>query len=709
MRYPHSERGPVVETLHGVKVADPYRWLEDPDSAQTKEWVAAQNAITEEYLAGLASRGWFHKQLSAILGVPVAGVPRARGGQQRTVYLLDRNDGSQDQDVVMVADDLATLAAGGRVLIDPAEFSADGTTSLRAAILSPDGKWVAYKVSEAGSDWTKLRVRSVGSGADTADVVSYAKFVHPEWLPDSSGFFYWTYPEHGRASGDNPTALGTGQLMLHRLGRDDDELIYQPDNPRLLGWPFVFADGWLILTITVGAGRKCLVQARRLDGGTVGPVVHVVTEALASIDPVGVKDDVLYLHTDSGAPRGKVVSVDLASVESGGTGIWAELIPERDDILERAARAGGGFLAVYLRDAQHHVVRFDAAGAELGEVDLADAGQHGVSQHGVSQHSAGSVTEMNVDGDSSECFLGVESFVRGTRAYRVDLSTGRADPLVLEDQAAPVPDVVTERRSATSADGTTVPYFLLRPAGASAAGAEAALPTLLYGYGGYNKAMTPAFKAAWPAWLAAGGAVAVANLRGGGEYGREWHEAGRREHKQNVFDDFIAVGEHLISTGVTTHGQLVLHGRSNGGLLVGAVMTQRPDLAGVALPMVGVMDKLRFHKFTIGAAWIAEAGDPDVASDFAFLYAFSPLHALRAGTSYPATLILTGDHDDRVAPAHSYKFGAELQHDQAGDAPVLLRIEAATGHGLGKPKRMLAAEFADMLAFAAEHTGLTPT
>jgi prolyl oligopeptidase len=693
MHYPHSERGPVVEMLHGVKVTDPYRWLEDPDSAQTKEWVAAQNAVTENYLAGLSSRSWFHEQLSTILDVPRAGVPRAGGGQQRKRYLLDRNDGGQDQDVVTVADDLASLAAGGRVLIDPAEFSADGTTSLQAAELSPDGKWVAYKVSEAGSDWAQLRVRSVDSGADTADVVSHTKFVGPVWSPDSAGFFYWTYPEHGRAAGDDPAALGTGQLMLHRLGRPapdrvGDEVIYKPENPRVLAWPRVFASGWLILFISAGTDRRCVVQARRLHGGTAGPVVHVVTEPAARFDPVGMKDDVLYLHTDLDAPRGKVVGADLADMESGGAGIWQELIPERRDILDRADRAGDGFLAVYLRDAQHHVVRFDAAGAELGELDLGEPG---------------SVSEVNVVQDSEECFLGVESFIRVTRAYRVDLSTGRTDPLDLEGRTAPVPDIVTERRSATSADGTTVPYFLLRPAGA-----EGPLPTLLYGYGGYNRAITPTFKAAWPAWLAGGGAVAVANLRGGGEFGREWHEAGQRERKQNVFDDFIAVGEHLISSGVTTHGQLVLHGRSNGGLLVGAVMTQRPDLAAVALPMVGVMDKLRFHKFTIGAAWIPEKGDPDVAGDFAFLYAYSPLHALRAGTCYPATLILTGDHDDRVAPAHSYKFGAELQHDQAGDAPVLLRIEAATGHGSGKPKRMLAAEFADMLAFAAEHTGLTP-
>jgi prolyl oligopeptidase len=684
MRYPHSERGPVVEMLHGVEVADPYRWLEDPDSARTKEWVAAQNAVTEEYLAGLASRSWFGEELSAILRAPRAGVPRARGGR----YLLDRNDGSQDQDVVTVADDLATLAAGGRVLIDPAEFSADGTASLGAATLSPDGKWVGYGVSEAGSDWARLRVRSVDSGVDTADAAPYAKFVGPVWSPDSSGFLYWTYPDRGRASGDDPAALGAGQLMLHRLGRDDDELIYKPDDPRLLARPYVYADGWLILIITAGSDRNCLVQARRLCGGGAGPVELVVAEPRARFEPAGVKDGVLYLLTDDDAPRGRVISVDLARMESGGTGSWTELIPERDDVLQRAERAGRGFVAVYLRDAQHRVVRFDAAGAELGELDLGEAR---------------SVSEVNVEEGSDECFLGVESFVRGTRAYRVDLATGQADPLVLEDRTAPVPDVVTERRSAISADGTRVPYFLLRPAGA-----RGGLPTLMYGYGGYNRAITPAFRAAWAAWLAAGGALAAANLRGGGEYGREWHEAGRRERRQNAYDDFIAVGEHLISTGVTTHGQLALNGASNGGLLVGAVMTQRPDLAAAALPMVGVMDMLRFHKFTIGAAWIAEQGDPDVAEDFAFLYAYSPLHALRAGTCYPATLILTGDHDDRVAPAHSYKFGAELQHDQACDAPVLLRVETATGHGPGKPKRILAAEYADMLAFAAEHTGLTP-
>src|ERR1700691_3014149 len=322
MRYPQSERGPGVEMLHGVEVADPYRWLEDPDSARTKEWVAAQNAVTEEYLAGLPSRSWFGEQLSAILGAPRAGVPRARGGR----YLLDRNDGSQDQDVVTVADDLASLAAGGRVLIDPAEFSADGSASLQAAMLSPDGKWVGYGVSEAGSDWARLRVRSVDSGVDTADAAPYAKFVGPVWSPDSSGFLYWTYPDRGRASGEAPAALGAGQLMLHRLGRDDDELIYKPDNARLLARPYVYADGWLILIITAGSDRNCLVLARRLYGGGAGPGAFMGAERRARCERVGIRDGVLYLLTDDDAPRGKVISVDLARMESGGTGSWTELI-----------------------------------------------------------------------------------------------------------------------------------------------------------------------------------------------------------------------------------------------------------------------------------------------------------------------------------------------------------------------------------------------
>jgi prolyl oligopeptidase len=625
-----------------------------------------------------------------------AGVPRPRGGR----YLLDRNDGTQDQNLVTVAEDLGTLAKGGRVLIDPAEFSPDGTTSVREAVLSPDGKLVAYTVSEAGSDWTQIRVRDVDTGADIQDVVPYVKFTTPEWTPDSSGLFYWTYPGHGRASGDDSAALGTGQLMLHRLGSDvnDDELVYRPDNPRLHSWPTVFADeastgGWLILNIAAGAMGKSVVQARRLlPGGDIGSVVPVVTDPVAHFEPVGVINDMLCLVTDLDAPHGKVVQVDLAKAEktrAAGPGDFGDLIPERDDILQRVHRAGSGFLAVYMHDAQHRLLLFDAEGAERAPVHLPESG---------------SVSAVHAEEGGDECFLGAESFIRAARAYRVDLSTGQAGPLVLTSKTAPVPDVTVERQAAISADGTKVPYFLLRPANSG----KEPLPTLVYGYGGYGTSVTPRFKASWPAWLAAGGALAVANLRGGGEFGEEWHQAGTRERKQNVFDDFIAVGEHLAETGVTTHGQLVLHGRSNGGTLIGAVLTQRPDLAAVALPMVGTMDMLRFHKFTVGAGWIAEKGDPDVAEDFAFLYAYSPVHALRPGTSYPATLVLTGDHDDRVAPAHSYKFGAGLQHAQAGDAPVLLRIETATGHGLGKPRRMVIAEFADMLAFAAAHTALTP-
>jgi prolyl oligopeptidase len=683
VKYPPTARGPLVETLHGVQVADPYRWLEDPDSAQTKAWVAAQNAVTGQHLAGMPSRAWFRERLGAILGAARAGVPRNRGGR----YLLDRNDGTQDQDVVTVAHDLATLAAGGRVLIDPAEFSADGTASLRGAVLSPDGQWVAYGVSQAGSDWTQWRVRSVESGADRTDVVGYAKFVSAEWLPDSSGFLYWAYPEH-----DGDGALGAGQLRLHRLGESeqDDEVVYaEPAQPGLTAWPYITEDGgWLILAITLGTEQRSQILARRIHPDRLGPVATVVAERSAWFWPVGASGDVLYLLTDDGAPRRKLVTADLTCLESGcDCDIWADVIAERTDILDQVAMAGDGLLAVYLRDCRHRAVRFDLDGAELGELDLGDAI---------------SIEEVQAHAGEKEVFLGIDSLLNRT-SVRVDFSTGRSDPLVLTDRTAPPPEVVTERRSAVSKDGTVVPYFLLRRADVTGPA-----PTMLYGYGGYAAPCRPTFKAAWPAWLAAGGVLAVANLRGGGEFGTEWHEAGTRDRKQNVFDDFIAVGEHLVADEVTGPGQLTIHGRSNGGLLVGAVMTQRPDLAAVALPMVGVLDMLRFHRFTIGAAWIPEAGDPDVAEDFAFLHAYSPLHALRAGTRYPATLILTGDHDDRVVPAHSYKFGAELQHDQAASAPVLLRIETATGHGAGKPATMLAAEFADMLAFAAQHTGLTP-
>ena len=694
--YPPADRDDVVETLHGVTVADPYRWLEDPDSERTRRWVAAQNDLSRPYLAGLPSRKWFADSLAAILGAPSIGVPRKRGGR----YLFTYNDGTRDQDSVHVADDLSALATGGRPLVDPLEFSPDGRVSISGATLSPDGTLVAYGVSEAGSDWVTWRVRDVATGADLPDALTHAKFHWPQWLPDGSGFLYWAYPGHARTSGEDATALGAGSLLLHRLGTDQsaDEVVHHnPDAPREHVWAEITEDGrWLVLAVSEGTARRNRLAVRRIGADGLGPVVDVATEPHWLFAPVGSDGDVLYLRTDHEAPRGRLVAVDLAALvhagaPASGTAPLREIVGEREAVLSQVVRAGAGFLAAYLDDASHRVCRFDLTGAELGDVDLGA----GVSLVGL--------TGRPGDG---EAFAGVTSLVRDTRIHVIDPDTGAtrllADPTPPGGRFA---DTVTERHHATSRDGTTVPYFLVRRADLPT---DAPQPTLLYGYGGFDQPLTPAFKPAWPAWIEAGGVLVVANLRGGGEYGREWHEGGTRERKQNVFDDFIAVAEHLVATGVTTPSRLALHGRSNGGLLVGAVLTQRPDLAAVALPMVGVLDMLRFHKFTIGHAWIPDYGDPDDPEDFRFLYAYSPLHRVVDGTRYPATLVMTGDHDDRVVPAHSYKFTAAVQRAQAGPAPVLARIETATGHGVGKPRRVLAAEFADMLAFAAEHTGLAP-
>jgi prolyl oligopeptidase len=700
--YPATDRDDVIDVLHGIPVPDPYRWLEDPASERTRRWVAAQNEVTTAYLAAYESRPWFAERLTAILATPRVGVPHKRGGR----YLVTRNDGNQEQDSLHVADDLPALVEGGRMLVDPVEFSADGRVALTGHALSPDGRWLAYGTSEAGSDWIEWRVREVETGADAPDVVTHSKFCNAEWLPDSSGFLYWAYPDQERTTGDDATALGTGALLLHRLGtaQADDEVVHHnPQAPRERAHAEATEDGrWLVLSFVEGTARRNRLAVRRIgEDGTLGPVLDVVPEPHSLYELAGSDGDLLYLRTDHEAPRYRLVTVDLAAFgaacepnQSRGADRrdpWRELVGERAAVLAMAGRAGTGFLVAYLEDASHRLWRLALDGSELGEVPLGGP----VSVVGAYARS----------GDD-EVFLGLDSFVRQTRCYRVDLATGSAAELTLagEPLEAPVA-TVTERHRATSPDGTEVPYFLVRRADLPA---DTPHPTMLYGYGGFNVALTPGFRAAWPAWVEAGGVLVVANLRGGGEFGRDWHEAGTRERKQNVFDDFVAVAGELFATGVTTPDRLALYGGSNGGLLVGAVMTQRPELATAVLPAVGVMDMLRFHRFTIGWAWIPDYGDPEVAEDFAFLREYSPLHNLREGVSYPATLVLTGDHDDRVVPAHSHKFIAQLQHVQAGSPPVLARIETAAGHGFGKPRRVLAAELTDMLAFAAEHTGLIP-
>ncbi len=695
LRHPPVERDDLVEERHGIPIPDPYRYLEDPDADRTRAFVDAQNAVSRPYLDQLPSRPRLLELTTALVTAPRRGVPWERGGR----YFVVANPGELDQDQLFWAAGLDALLSTPTRLLDPNRLSADGTVAMTAARVSPDGRLLAYAVSEAGSDWRTIRVREVESGADRPDQLRWTKWVDPTWLPDSSGFLYWRYPES--AGGELTDAMGAGELVLHRLGRDraDDELVWTPPDRDWLADPWVAPDGrWLVLTASPGTDSRTLVTAHRLlvvDGSADGTVaidpapVPVVTELADAHHVVGTDGDRLYLRTERDAPRGRLISVDLGGGPASPDAPWREVVPQHDeDVLVGAHPALDAFALVWSTDAAHRLQLVDRSGAHLDWPDLP---------------APVSLVAVNTRAASAELLVGVGSFTSRTRSYR--LSVG--PPTTVRELPGPggevpLPELHAERRRTVSSDGVPVPMTVLRRADRPAGPA----PTLLYGYGGFDIPVLPAFSAMFAAWVAAGGVLAVANLRGGGEFGATWHEQGMLHRKQQVFDDLFACAESLIAAGVTTPGQLAVHGRSNGGLLVGAALTQRPDLFAAALPTVGVLDMLRFHLFTIGWAWVTDYGSPDDPDDFGVLLAYSPLHRLAPGTAYPATLICTGDHDDRVVPAHSLKFGAQLQYCQAGPAPVLLRVDTRAGHGMGKPARALALEYADQLAFAAEHTGL---
>ncbi|MEP7090785.1 MAG: prolyl oligopeptidase family serine peptidase [Nocardioidaceae bacterium] len=695
MRFPVSRRDDTRETLHGQEVADPYRWLEDPDSAQTRAWVAEQNQATRAHLDAIPSRPWFRRTMHAIVERPRAGTPDKVGGR----YIASRNDGTQQQDLWFVGDTLDELLHESRLLIDPNGFSEDGSSSLAGYSASRDGRWLAYLVSDGGSDWTTIRLMELGSGREIDDVVSKVKFSDATWLPDHGSYLYLHFPTTGNGVGTEAAALPGGELRRHYVGesQDTDELVLAfPDEPRLGLAPELSHDGrWLVVHLHDGTSERnrLWVYPVSTESGaaTLGEPLRLVDEAYAGFHLVRTDGSDLYLLTDHEAPLRRVVRVDLDAFAATGTLRLVDVVTESEHLLEHAEGVGEGLLLVHLVDVQPRVSRCTLD----GQVTPVDA-------------PGGAVVALHGEVGDDEVFLGMSTVTEQTASYRLDLRTGEVRTLDLSpagDTSWRPPTVTVERRRATSKDGTRVPYFLLRRDDVPL---DRPRPTLLWGYGGFAIPVLASYRPEWLGWLAAGGVVAVANLRGGAEFGSTWHEGGRLRDKQNVFDDFAAVGDHLVEEGVTTHEQLALNGRSNGGLLVGAVMTQRPDLAAVALPGVGVLDMLRFHLFTIGGAWVPDYGSPDDPEMFEVLRAYSPLHNLVPGTSYPATLVLTGDHDDRVVPAHSFKFAAALQHAQGGDAPVLARIETAAGHGAGRSSEVVAEETADLLAFAAEHTGLVP-
>ncbi|THF86324.1 S9 family peptidase [Deinococcus sp. KSM4-11] len=682
-RYLESPRGDHVDVYtdeHGqqVRVPDPYRWLEDPDSPQTRAWVAAQNAVTDVVLDALPARTRYRERLTELWNYAREGVPWRRGAR----YFRSFNPGLLNQPLLEVAE---SPRGPWRTLLDPNTLSEDGTASLLSASVSRDGARVAYGVQQGGSDWITWHVRDVVSGEDDPHAVEWSKFSGATWSPDGLGFYYGAYdapPEGAALTGANRNY----RLMFHAVGTpqaQDQLIIARPDEP---DWRFsagVTEDGeYLLVVVSRGTEPKNLLWVRPLASG--GPFTELVPDFRAAYDVVGNDGPTLYVRTDEDAPRGRVLAWNVA------TGERYEVIPEGQDALEAVHAVPEGLLSLTLRDASHRLTRHDRSGAVIGEVALP---------------GLGSVTELNARQDDPEVFLGFTSFLSPGTAYclRPDGDLEALSTPTIEFDASAY-EVTQE--FATSKDGTRIPMFIVARRGLARNGQNA---TLLYGYGGFTVSLTPSFSVGRLAWLERGGVAVVANLRGGSEYGEDWHLAGTLERKQNVFDDFIACAEHLISTGITSSVHLGIQGGSNGGLLVGAAMTQRPELFGAVIAQVGVMDMLRYQHFTIGWAWASDYGRSDDPEMFRTLLAYSPLHNLREGTAYPATLVTTGDHDDRVVPAHSYKFAAQLQRDQAGTEPVLIRIETRGGHGAGKPTSLVIAEAADIWAFLDARLRTAPT
>jgi prolyl oligopeptidase len=670
LSYPISRKCDHVDQYHEIHVADPYRWLEDLNAPETQAWIEAQNAVTFDYLAQIPQRAAILERLTALWDYAKIGAPFRRADR----YFQFRNAGLQNQGVLYVMD---TPTAEGRVLIDPNVLSADGTVALTGTSVSWDGAWIAYATSAGGSDWKSWRVREVATGRDLEDQVLWAKFSEAAWMPDNSGFVYARYPEP-----DEGTAYAGAnfnqQLYLHRLGspQSDDVLIYErPDQPRWGFEPVVTDDGaYIVLHVWEGTDRRNRIFYRAIADAD---FIELIDELEAGYEFLGNTGTHFYFFSDRDAPKGQILAIDVTRPE---TASWRTLVPEADDTLERVVMAHESFVGVYLHDAYHEFRRFALDGAYLEDLALP---------------GPGAVAELHGRREDAHIFYDFSSFTIPPTVYRRDLSGGETGVLAEADVTFDRDLYVTEQVFVTSKDGTRIPMFLVH---AKEWASDGRNPTLLYGYGGFNIPITPSFQVARIVWLEMGGVLAVANLRGGGEYGEAWHKAGTVHQKQNVFDDFIACAEHLIASGVTSVEKLAIEGRSNGGLLVGACLTQRPDLFGAALPTVGVLDMLRFDKFTIGWAWVSDFGSSADPEEFNSLYAYSPLHNARPA-SYPPTLILTGDHDDRVMPAHSYKFAAALQAAQQDDAPILIRIQTNTGHGAGKPTKLLIEERSDMWAF----------
>ncbi len=671
--YPAAPQGDVVDDYHGTKVPDPFRSLEDPDTTESRAWIEAENKITFGFLEAIPQREPLKQRLTKLWDFEKFSVPFEDGGR----YFFLRNSGLQNQSVLYTTD---SLEGTPRALLDPNALSKDGTVALAGLSVSFDGAKLAYALADAGSDWITWHVRDVATGQDTDDLVKWSKFSGAAWTKDGSGFFYGRYPEPQEGA-DLQATNYFQKLYYHQLGtpQSEDQLIYESTEHK--EWMFgstVTDDGrYLVIAVSKSTDDVNMVLYKDLQDPN-AKIVTLIDNFEAGYQLIDNEGPRFFFQTNRHAPRSRIVAIDITKPEEEH---WREIVPEAEEVLMASDLVGGRLLANYLKDARSQVKVFDTAGKFLSEVKLP---------------GLGTASGFSGKKDAPATFYSFASFTTPSTIYRYDVATGKSEIYKAPKVDFNPDDYQTEQVFYASKDGTRVPMFISYKKGLKKDGTA---PTYLYGYGGFNISLTPAFSVSNLVWMEMGGVFAVPNLRGGGEYGEEWHKAGTKAQKQNVFDDFIAAAEWLITNNYTQSSKLAIGGGSNGGLLVGACMTQRPELFGAALPAVGVLDMLRFHKFTIGHAWVDDYGSSDDAEEFAALIKYSPLHNVKSGACYPPTMITTADHDDRVVPAHSFKFAAALQQAQGCDNPILIRIETRAGHGAGKPTAKIIEEAADKWAF----------
>lgn len=682
IEYPKTERIEHVDTYFGIEIPDPYRWLEEDvrESPRVRDWVQDQNRITSAYLQAIPNRESIKDRLSKLWNYEKYSTPWKIGGR----YYISKNDGLQNHYVIYRMD---SVGGERRILLDPNKWSKDGTVALGGMSFSEDGKYVAYAIQEAGSDWMTWKIRDVETGNDLPDTLHYVKFSNLAWDPESKGLFYAKYPD------PDPSRQFTSKndqmkVLYHRLGTNQSEdavVYYRPDHPE---WGYLVAVSddrrYLVLTIWVGTDEKYRIMVKDLTHPYAMPV-DLISDFENNFSFIDNDGPVFYFQTDFQAPKCRVVAIDLRKPDRQ---YWKEIIPQSPEPLTSANLVDNLFVCTYLKDVTTQIRLYTLEGQHLKNVELP---------------GLGTATGFGGKRKDTETFYAFQSYTIPPSIYRYDLITGQSTLLEKAKVDFNTEEYVTDQVFYSSKDGTRVPMFITHKKGVQQNGLN---PTLLYGYGGFDASLLPEFSALRLPWLEMGGMYAVANIRGGGEYGKPWHEAGQKLHKQNVFDDFIAAAEYLVEKKYTSSPKLAILGGSNGGLLVGACMTQRPELFGAAIPMVGVMDMLRFDEFTAGRFWVDDYGSAkDNKEMFECLRSYSPYHKLKTGTVYPATLITTADTDDRVVPGHSFKFAAQLQHCQSGNRPVLIRIETRAGHGSGKPTSMIIEEQADIYAFLAHNLG----